>query len=87
MRKTSLLPNIRDDAINALIGLTQGPMSYSNYTQQFNDFFAEVSIASYEPLLVRSFHQWNGEASASDPSQVSSLSTKWLQMWSYQQIS
>jgi hypothetical protein len=38
IRKTSILPNIRDDAINALIGLKQGSLSYSNYTQQFNDF-------------------------------------------------
>jgi hypothetical protein len=38
LRKTSLLPNIQDDAINALLNLTQGNMSYVVYTQQFNDF-------------------------------------------------
>jgi hypothetical protein len=37
-RKTSPLPNIRDGAINALIGLTQGSMSYASYTQWFTDF-------------------------------------------------
>jgi hypothetical protein len=31
-RKTSLLPNIRDGAINAVLGITQGSLSYSNYT-------------------------------------------------------
>jgi hypothetical protein len=39
IRKTSLLPNIRDDAINALLGLTQGSLSYANYAQLFNDFY------------------------------------------------
>jgi hypothetical protein len=38
LRKTSMLPNIRDDAINAMLSLTQGNMSYARYTQQFNDF-------------------------------------------------
>jgi hypothetical protein len=38
IRKTSLLPNIRDDAINAMIGLTQGSVSYAIYTHPFNDF-------------------------------------------------
>jgi hypothetical protein len=37
LRKTSLLPNIRDDATNALLGMTQSNMSYAAYTQQFND--------------------------------------------------
>jgi hypothetical protein len=37
LRKTSLLPNIRDDAINAMLGVTQGNMNYAAYTQQFND--------------------------------------------------
>jgi hypothetical protein len=30
--KTSLLPNIRDDAINTLLGLTQGNLSYADFT-------------------------------------------------------
>jgi hypothetical protein len=30
IRKTSLLLNIRDDAINALLGLTQGNLSYAD---------------------------------------------------------
>jgi hypothetical protein len=36
--KTSLLPNIRDDAINALLGPTQGTFSSANYSQLLNDF-------------------------------------------------
>jgi hypothetical protein len=38
LRKTSLLPNIQDDAINAMLSLTQGNMSYAAYTQQINGF-------------------------------------------------
>jgi hypothetical protein len=38
LRKTTFLPNIQDDAINALLNLTQGSMSYALYTKQFNDF-------------------------------------------------
>jgi hypothetical protein len=38
LRKTTFLPNIHDDAMNALLNLTQGSMSYALYTQQFNDF-------------------------------------------------
>jgi hypothetical protein len=38
LRKTTFLPNIQDDAINALLILTQGNMSYALYTKQFNDF-------------------------------------------------
>jgi hypothetical protein len=38
IRKTSLLPNIRDDAINALLGLIQGSLSYATDTKLFNDF-------------------------------------------------
>jgi hypothetical protein len=37
IRKTSLLPNIRDDAINALLRIAQGNLSYATYTQMFND--------------------------------------------------
>jgi hypothetical protein len=37
LRKTSWLPNIRDDAINALFGITQGDMNYA-YTKLFDDF-------------------------------------------------
>jgi phospholipase C len=33
-----MLPNIQDDAINAMLSLTQGSMSYAVYTQQFDDF-------------------------------------------------
>jgi hypothetical protein len=39
LRKMSLLPNIQDDAINALLGITQVNMTYDVYTQQFNDFY------------------------------------------------
>jgi hypothetical protein len=38
LRKTTFLPNIQDDAINALLNLTQGIMSYAVYVKQFNDF-------------------------------------------------
>jgi hypothetical protein len=38
LRKTVFLPNIQDDANNALLSLTQGSMSYALYTQRFNDF-------------------------------------------------
>jgi hypothetical protein len=38
LRKIYLLSNIQDDAINALLSLTHGSMSYAVYTQQFNDF-------------------------------------------------
>jgi hypothetical protein len=33
LRKTTFLPNIHDDAINALLNLTQGSMSYALYTK------------------------------------------------------
>jgi hypothetical protein len=33
-----MLSNIQDDAITALLSLTQGRMSYALNTQQFNDF-------------------------------------------------
>jgi hypothetical protein len=35
--KTSLLPNITDDAIDAMLGLTQGCLRFASYTQLFND--------------------------------------------------
>jgi hypothetical protein len=39
LRKTTFLPNILDDAINALLNLTQSSsMSYALYTKQYNDF-------------------------------------------------
>jgi hypothetical protein len=38
IRKTSMLPNIRDGEINAMLGLTQGNLSYATYAQMFNDF-------------------------------------------------
>jgi hypothetical protein len=37
LRKTTFLPNIQDDAIKALLNLTQGSMSYAFYTKQFNE--------------------------------------------------
>jgi hypothetical protein len=33
-----MLPNIWDDAINAMIRLKKGSLSYANYTQLFNVF-------------------------------------------------
>jgi hypothetical protein len=38
IRKTSMLSNIRDGAITAMIQLTQSTLTYASYTQQFNDF-------------------------------------------------
>ena len=39
LRKTTFLPNIQDDAINALLSFTQSnTMSYAFYTKQYNDF-------------------------------------------------
>jgi hypothetical protein len=38
LRKTTFSPNIQDDAINALLDLTQGNMSYDVYVKKFNDF-------------------------------------------------
>jgi hypothetical protein len=39
LRKTTFLPNIQDDAINALLNLTQShTMTYALYTKQYNDF-------------------------------------------------
>jgi hypothetical protein len=37
LRKTCLLPSIQDDAINALLSIAHGNMSYAVYTQQFNE--------------------------------------------------
>jgi hypothetical protein len=41
--KTSLLPNIRDDATNVVLGLTKGNLSYADYTQLVNDFLRRSS--------------------------------------------
>jgi hypothetical protein len=39
LRKTTFLPSIQEDAINALLNLTQShTMSYALYTKQYNDF-------------------------------------------------
>jgi hypothetical protein len=38
LRKTTFLPNIQDDTINALLNLTQGIMSYAVCAKQFNNF-------------------------------------------------
>jgi hypothetical protein len=34
----SMLPNIRDDAINTMLGLTQGNLSCAGYTHLFIEF-------------------------------------------------
>jgi hypothetical protein len=34
----SMLPNIGDGKINAMLGITQGNLSYATYTKLFNDF-------------------------------------------------
>jgi hypothetical protein len=59
LRKTSFLPNIRDDAINASLGITQGKMSYAAYTQLLNGFLRR----SRQPIpydLQRLIHHWIG---------------------------
>jgi hypothetical protein len=38
IRKTSLLPNIRNDEITDMLLLTQGSRTYAVYTRQFDDF-------------------------------------------------
>jgi hypothetical protein len=39
LRKSTFLPNIQDDAINALLSFTQSnTMSYALYTEQYNDY-------------------------------------------------
>jgi hypothetical protein len=38
IRKASMFINIRDDAINAMLGLTQGNLSYVDYTHLFIGF-------------------------------------------------
>jgi hypothetical protein len=38
LRKTPMLPNIHDDAINAILGITQGNLSYATYIEHLNDF-------------------------------------------------
>jgi hypothetical protein len=42
LRKTSMLLNIRDDAINALLSITQGNMSYARYTQQSTNSYIDL---------------------------------------------
>jgi hypothetical protein len=38
IRKTTMLLNIGNDAIHAVLGLPQGSISYASYTQLSNDF-------------------------------------------------
>jgi hypothetical protein len=45
-----MLPNIQDDAINALLGITEGNISYATYTQ--------VSSTTHNRPSMGSFHQW-----------------------------
>jgi hypothetical protein len=41
LRKTTFLPNIQDDAINALLNFMQGGMSYALYTKHFTSVASE----------------------------------------------
>jgi hypothetical protein len=43
IRKMSLLPDIRDDAIKSLIDVSQGLISNVEYTAQFSDFLLRRS--------------------------------------------
>jgi hypothetical protein len=47
--KTSMLPKIRDDAINGMLGLTSSFFSYASYTQLFNEYLrrSRESLTDY----------------------------------------
>jgi hypothetical protein len=68
LRKTTFLPNIQDDAINAMLNLTQGSMSYVLYAKLFNDFLrrSRQNLAAD----VRALYQWTGELCIEDSSYV-----------------
>jgi hypothetical protein len=78
IRKMSMMPNIRDDAINALLDL-QRVHQLRHLHPAIQRHFIKVSTACYGRLLVRSLHQWVGKLLASDSCQVPSLPTEWLQ--------
>jgi ADP-ribose pyrophosphatase YjhB (NUDIX family) len=61
LRKTTSLHNIQDGAINALLNLTQGSMSYALYTKQFKDFLVLTSVSSetYGWCSICSFYKWS----------------------------
>jgi hypothetical protein len=42
-----MLPNIRDDAISALLGLTQSSLSCASYTHLINDFLRQPLTADF----------------------------------------
>jgi hypothetical protein len=46
-----MLQNIRDDAMNSPIGLTQGSLSYADYTQHVND----ILLRPRQPLMADDF--------------------------------
>jgi hypothetical protein len=48
-----MLPNIRNDAINALVGLTEGTLSYVRYTHMLNDFLrrSRQPLTDYIPCV------------------------------------
>jgi hypothetical protein len=51
LRKTTILPNIQGDAINALLNFTQSnTMSYVVYVKQFNDFLRRSRQNLIQPM-------------------------------------
>jgi hypothetical protein len=59
LRKTTFLPNIQDDAINALLNLTQGSlmMIYAVYTKQYKRLLTSVTSESDSRCAVRALYQ------------------------------
>jgi hypothetical protein len=45
--KTSMMPNIRDDAITAMIQLTEGSLNYASRIQQFSKFYEGLDSLLY----------------------------------------
>jgi hypothetical protein len=52
LRETSLLPNIRDDAINAMLGITQANMSYADYSRLFGEFYEGLANLLHKTFSV-----------------------------------
>jgi hypothetical protein len=70
LRKTTFLPNIQDDAINALLNLTQGSIICAFYTKQFNDFLRRSRLNLTADMQCVRFYQWHGELRIEDSSKV-----------------
>jgi hypothetical protein len=66
MRKTTRLPNIEDDAINAPLNLTQGGMMLRFLHQAIQRLLTSVTSESYNRCAVRALYQWTGELRIED---------------------